>query len=183
LRAKSISRASAEAHDEVVGVAHDHNATACMASTPAMYPKIKNVVQEDVGEERANARTLRGIPVSFLLLAALKDSSPQPQLNEPQNTRIGNPVRHHPQQPLVVNRVKEAADVGIEHPVHALAHDRGVQRIKGQLRISPRPEAIGEPAKVSLINGVHHLGDRALDDLVLKRWDPRGRSPPSAFGI
>ena len=44
------------------------------------------------------------------------------------NRRIGDPVRHHPQQPLVVDRVEDAADVGIEHPVHALAHDRCVQR-------------------------------------------------------
>jgi hypothetical protein len=30
---------------------------------------------------------------------------------------IGDPVRQHPQVPLVVDRVEETADVGIEHPV------------------------------------------------------------------
>ena len=38
----------------------------------------------------------------------------------------------------MVNRVEEAADVGIEHPVHALAHDRRVQRRQSLVRV-PRP--------------------------------------------
>ncbi|MGY3591799.1 hypothetical protein ACVIGB_008620 [Bradyrhizobium sp. USDA 4341] len=31
---------------------------------------------------------------------------PQPQLYEPQVEKIGDPVRHHPQQPLVLDRVE-----------------------------------------------------------------------------
>ncbi|MDH2348165.1 hypothetical protein [Bradyrhizobium sp. SSUT77] len=49
---------------------------------------------------------LRGTPVCFLLLAALKNAGPQPQLYEPQDAKIGDPVRHHLQQPLVVDRVE-----------------------------------------------------------------------------
>jgi hypothetical protein len=37
-------------------------------------------------------------------------------------------TRQHAQQPLVVDRVIEAANVGIEHPVHMPAHDRRVER-------------------------------------------------------
>ncbi len=91
-------------------------------------------------------------------------------------------MRHHPQQPLVVNRLKEAANVGIEHPVHALAHDRCMQRIKGQLRGSPRPEAIREPAEVDLIYGAHHFGDRALDDFVFERWHTERALATIGFG-
>ena len=43
-----------EAHDEVVRVAHDHDTPACAATTPFLGPEIENVVQEDVGEERAD---------------------------------------------------------------------------------------------------------------------------------
>ena len=42
-----------EAHDEVVRVAHDRDATASMSASPLMGPKIEDVVQEDVGKERA----------------------------------------------------------------------------------------------------------------------------------
>ena len=57
-----------------------------------------------------------------------KPTGRKPLPDKPEHPRIGDPVRQHPQQPLVVDRVEEAADVGIEHPVHALAHDRGVYR-------------------------------------------------------
>jgi site-specific DNA recombinase len=101
----------------------------------------------------SNARPLRSASVRLLLLAALKNAGPQPQPNEPQDARIGDPVRHHPQQPLVVDRVEEAANVGIEHPVHTLAHDRRMQGIKRHVGVPPRPEAIGEPQEVGLIDG------------------------------
>lgn len=65
-----------EAHHEIVGVAHDYNATASMTTTPLVSPEIEDVVEEDVGEERADARPLRGAPVRLLLLAALKDAGP-----------------------------------------------------------------------------------------------------------
>lgn len=60
-----------------------HGATACMATAPLVGPEIEDVVQEDVGEERADARPLRSTPVRFLLLAALQNTGPQPQPNEP----------------------------------------------------------------------------------------------------
>ncbi|WP_247321077.1 recombinase family protein [Bradyrhizobium sp. 141] len=53
----------------------------------------------------SHARPLRGTLVRFLLLAALQNVSPQPQLYEPQDG-IGDPVRHYSQQPLVVDRVE-----------------------------------------------------------------------------
>lgn len=82
-----------------------------------------------------------GVPLSVSCFSPLskKNASPQPQLDE-LDARIGDPVRHHPQKPLVVDRVEEAAYVGIEHPVHALTHDRCMQSIKRHVRIAPRPE-------------------------------------------
>ncbi|WP_409997266.1 hypothetical protein [Bradyrhizobium cosmicum] len=59
------------------------------------------------------------------------------------------------------------AYVGIEHPVDALAHDRRVQGGKRHMRIPPRPEAVGEPEEVDLVDGAQHLGYCALDNLVL----------------
>jgi hypothetical protein len=78
----------------------------------------------------------------------------------------------------VVDRVEEAADVGIEHPVHALAHDRRVQRRESLMRIPPRPEAVGEPEEVDFVDGAQRLGHRALDDLVLQGRHAK-RTPPA----
>ena len=36
------------------------------------------------------------------------------------------------------------------------------------MRVPPRPEAVGEPEEVDFVDGAQHLGDRALDDLVLQ---------------
>ena len=71
-------RLSLKAHDEVVGIAHDHDATARLPASPLLDPEIEDVAQDDVGEERADARTLRRPLVGFLLLAALEDTGPQP---------------------------------------------------------------------------------------------------------
>ena len=43
-----------EAHDDVVGVAHDRNPAVCMPAAPLVDPEIKGIVQEDVGEERTD---------------------------------------------------------------------------------------------------------------------------------
>ena len=74
--------------------------------------------------------------------------------------------------------IEEAADVGIEHPVHALAHDRCPQRRQSLVRVPPRPEAVGEPEEVDFVDGAQRLGHRALDDLVLQGRHTE-RTPPS----
>ena len=138
-------------------------------------------MQEDIGQERADARPLRRSPVSLMPLIALQDTGFEPHPDQPEDARIGDPVRQHSQQPLVVNRVEEAADVSIEHPVRSLAHDRRVQRRQSHVRVPPRPEAIGEPEEVGLVDGAQHLGDRTLDDLVLQ--GRHTKRPPTAIGF
>ena len=170
-----------EAHDEVVGVAHDRDPTACMPPSPLVDPEVEDVVQEDVGQERADARPLWRPLVRLVPLVALQDTGLEPHPDQPEHPGVGDPVRQHPQQPLVVDRVEEAADVGIEHPVHALAHDRGVQRCKRLVRVPPRPEAVGEPEEVGLVDGAQHLGDRALDDLVFQRRHAEWTLPAIRF--
>jgi hypothetical protein len=49
--------------------------------------------------------------------------------------------------------------------------------------LAPRPEPVGEPDEVLLVDGVEHLDDSPLDDLVLQRCDAERRSRPSAFGM
>ena len=111
-------------------------------------------------------------------LIALENTGLEPHPDQPEDARVGDPVRQHPQQPLVVDQVEEAVDVGIEHPVHALAHDRRVQRRESLVRVPPRPEAVGEPEEVDFVDGAQRLGDRTLDDLVLQGRHAE-RTPPA----
>ena len=146
-----------------------------------MDPEVEDVVQEDVGEKRADARPLRRTPVRLEPFIALEDTGFEPHPDEPEDSRVGDPARQHPQQPLVVNRVEEAANIGIEHPGHALAHDRRMERRQSLMRVSPRPEAVGEPEKVDFVDRAQHLGNRALDDLVLQGRDAEWT--PTAIGF
>ncbi len=95
-----------EAHHEVVGIPDDRDPTASVPAAPLMDPEIKDVMQEDVGQERADAGSLRRSPVRLVPLIALQNAGFEPLADEPQDSRIGDPVRQHPQQPLVVNRVE-----------------------------------------------------------------------------
>jgi hypothetical protein len=63
-------------------------------------------MQEDVGQERTDARSLRRSPVRLVPLIALEDTGLEPHPDEPEHARVGNPVGQHAQQPLVVNRVE-----------------------------------------------------------------------------
>ena len=68
-----------------------------------------------------------GVPLSVSRhspLSRIPASSHMP--DKPEDARVSDPVREHPHQPLVVNRVEEAADVGIKHPVHTLRSSAAV---------------------------------------------------------
>jgi hypothetical protein len=80
------------------------------------------------------------------------------------------------------SRVEEAADIGIEHPVRVLAHDRRVQRRQSLMRVPPRPEAVGEPEEVDLVDGAQHLGDGTLDNLVFQGGHAERALPAIGFG-
>ncbi len=121
-------------------------------------------MQEDVGEERADARPLPRLRP----LPALQDTGLEPLANEPQDPSVGNPVCDHPQQPLVIDRVEEAANVRVEHPVHALGHHCGVQRRKRQVRAPRWPKPVRETQEIDFVDGAQHLGHRSLDNLVLQ---------------
>src|SRR5690606_3421065 len=78
-------------------------------------------------------------------------------------------------------RIEEVAQVRIEHPVHLLPHDSDAQRIQRLMRAALRPEAIGEAEEVLFVDHVQHLGDSALDELVLQRRHTQRTLPSIAF--
>lgn len=91
-----------EAHHEIVSVAHDHDSPVRVPLPPLMDPQVEHVVQEDVGEQRTDARALRrtfdgvGPPVP------IEHAGFQPSADQPEDSGVGDPMCDHPQQPLVV---------------------------------------------------------------------------------
>src|SRR5258707_2965596 len=166
---------------QIVCIATDDDLTGGSMSTPVVYPKIDDIVEEDVGEDRADPRSLRRPDLHRFPSAALEDPGLEPPLDQAEDSRVSGPVPQHPNQPSVVDGVEEGSDVEIEHPVHALRHPRPFQGGQGRVRAAPRPKAVAKPKEVRLVNRIQHLGYRTLDNLVFERRNAEGPAAAVAF--
>ena len=81
-------------------------------------------------------------------------------------------------QPFVSQASEEVTNVGVEYPVHLPRRDTGRECIQRLMRAASWSEAVREPAEVLFADGVHHLDDRALDDLVFQRRYSERPLPP-----
>src|SRR3954468_9185435 len=82
---------------------------------------------------------------------------------------MGNPVRLHPKKQLMIYRVEKLTNVGLENPANTLSHHPFMQRCQRLVWVAPRPEAIGEPKKIDLVDSTKNLGHCALNDFVFQR--------------
>jgi site-specific DNA recombinase len=124
-------------------------------------------------QRRSLRRSLRLRPSPLL-----DDPCAQPLADETQDPSVCDPVLEELQQPRVIDRGEEVAEVRIEHPVHLLPQDPGGERIQRVVRAAPWPESVGEAQEVRLVDGVQNLDDRPLQDLVLQRGDAKRPLPP-----
>ena len=120
---------------------------------------------------RCSVHRLRPVPL-------LDNPCGQPLLDQPQDPPIRDPMLEKPPQPAMIKIGEEVADIRIEHPVHPLPPDPDRERIQRVMRIAPRPKPVGEAQKVHLVDGVEHLDDGPLDNLVLQRGDAERPLPP-----
>src|SRR5260370_20222703 len=63
-------------------------------------------------------------------------------------------------------------------PVHLLPLNPDRQRVQRIMLTASRPEPIGEPQEIHLIDSVQHLDDRPLDHFVFQRGDAERPQPP-----
>jgi hypothetical protein len=77
-------------------------------------------------------------------------------------------------QPCVVDRLKEATNVRIEHPVDRARFDSHRHRVQCIMRAAARSKSVGKTPKVPLVDGVQDLHRRPLDDLIFQRRDADG---------
>src|ERR1700730_5702622 len=84
------------ANDTVVGIPNDHDLAARMPLAPLVYPGIKAVVQEDIGEERADPRSLGTSHIDRRPFTALQSAGLQPSLDQTNDPSVGDPVLQHP---------------------------------------------------------------------------------------
>src|SRR5271169_6853368 len=64
--------------------------------------------------------------------------------------------------------IEEAPDIRVKHPVHLSPENAGVESVQRIVLAAPRPESIGEPEEVFLVDCFENRRDRLLDDFVLQ---------------
>ena len=77
---------------QIVRVSTDDDLTGCLMSAPVVYPKIDDIVEEDVGEKRANAGSLRRPDLHRFPSAALEDAGLEPPLDQAEDSRVSDPM-------------------------------------------------------------------------------------------
>jgi hypothetical protein len=64
--------------------------------------------------------------------------------------------------------IEEAPDIRVKHPVHLLPENAGVEGVQRIVLAAPRPESVGEPEEVFLVDCFEDRRDSLLDDFVLQ---------------
>ena len=171
-----------KAGDDVVGVAHQDDCPAGLAFAPVVCPQVEDVMQVDVGQHRRNHRTLRCAHRPWPHHSVFHHPGPQPFADQAEDPPVSDPVFDEFDQPVVVHRVEEPRDVGVEDEVDASLGDPHRQRVQRVVLAASRPEAVAEPQKVCFPDRVQHLDHRALDDLVLQRGNAERPLPSVRLG-
>src|SRR6267378_268874 len=171
-------RFAVESHHDVIREAHDDHIAVCPLLTPRLDPQIEYVMKIDVSQKRRSTSTLGRPflrPYSFPIL---QHAGVQPFLDQPHDAPICNPMLNELHKPFVGKSIEKAFDVQIEHPVHFLRQQSGVQRIQRLMLAAPWSEPVRKIEKVRFVDSIQHLDRRALDDFVFQRRDPERSLPP-----
>ena len=131
---------------------------------------------------RRDHRALRRAYRCLRPFAFFADPGSKPLADQTENTTIADAMLQKLDQPLVVDRVEEAFDIGIQYPVHPLARDRNAQCIECIVLAAATAEAVAEPEKVLLVDALQYPQHRLLDDLVLQRSDAERSLAAVRFG-
>ena len=157
-----------ESNNKVVGIAHDDHVTRGLVPSPALGPKIKDVVQVDVGEQWRDHRALPRPPLTDRHYPFFQDAHLEPFLDQADDASVADPMFQEADQPFLADFVEERSDVGVQYPVHLCALDPDDERIQRVVRAAPRSESVREPEEVFLVDRIEHRASRPLDDLVLQ---------------
>jgi hypothetical protein len=166
--------------DDVTSIAHQDDAPLGMVSPP-LGPEIKDVMEVDV-RQQGEATPPCGVPSSGRVTSP---SSITPAFG---HLRIKRITRRSPtrcldktDQPLVVARIEEPGNIGVQYPVHSRVADPDRECVQCIMWTAFGPEPIREPEEIFLIDRVQHLNHRTLDDLVFQRGDAERALPTVRF--
>ncbi|HEX2711139.1 MAG TPA: recombinase family protein [Candidatus Acidoferrales bacterium] len=121
--------------------------------------------------KRSGHGSLRCSHLRLRPLAIFGDSCLQPFLDQTKYPTIGHAMLDELHGPLVAHVVKEAANVGVEHPVHSLPLDAHRQRVQRLVWAATGPKPVREAFEVDLVDLVEDRHHSLLNDFVLQCRD------------
>src|SRR5208282_2278697 len=163
-------------------IAHDADVALGMALPPLLRPEIEDVMEINVGQEWRDHRALRRADFARPYLPVFHHPDLQPFADQADDPPVADAMFHEANEVLVVHRVEEAGDVGIQDPIHRRALDRHRPCIQRIVLTATRPETVAEAEEIFLVDGIQHFDRRPLDDLVLQRRDAERPLPPVRLG-
>jgi hypothetical protein len=116
---------------------------------------------------------LRSPRFSYAPGPVVQDARLQPLTYQAQDALIADPVLQEPDQPLLVDPIEEASDVGIQYPVHTRRADADAQGVECIMLAAPGSEAVREAEEVFLVDLGEHRDHGSLDYLVFQCRDPQ----------
>src|SRR6266851_5669826 len=166
-----------KAGNDVVGIAHQDDVSLGMVASPPLRPEIEDVMQVDVRQQGRGNAALRRARLRLGHLPVLHHPGLQPFADQANDAAVTDPVLDEADQPLVVDRIEEPGNVGVQYPVHPRVADPDGERVQCIVRTASGPEPVREPEEILLVDRVQHLDHRTLDDLVLQRCDAERALP------
>src|SRR5215510_793493 len=160
-------------HHEVVSVAH--HAVALLSHTPVQGMKV------DIGQKRADHRSLRRAPRGRPSPHPLDDVLVQKGTDQLQHCAVANPLRDLPQKRLIRDAVKVAVQVGIHYKVIAFL-DEFIDLAQRVFAAATRAKTVTGVLKLALKN---RFGDQLqcrLHNTVFDHGNPQRAHLAAPFG-
>src|SRR5262245_3142810 len=151
----------------VVRIAHDDHPAGDASLPPPVDPQIVDVVEVDVRQQRADDSALRRPLLRLDQLVFFENPCCQPLADQSYDPAIADAVLDKTDQPILVDRVEERLDIGIEDPVDPPLPDSERERIQCVMLVAPGPEPVAEAQELRFVNGRQDRAHRRLDNLVL----------------
>src|ERR1700757_820499 len=134
-----------EAHDDVIGVAHNDDLASGLALSPSVCPEVKDVMEIDIGQQWRGNRPLGRACLRWHKISFFHHACLQPLADKAVYTTITDAVFDKAHQPLVTDRIEESRDIGVHYPVHLRAGNPDGQGVRRVMLAASRSEPVREP--------------------------------------
>src|SRR6202011_6316673 len=113
-------------------------------------------------------RALRSATYATCSASIFDGADLEPFCNEAQDALVRDTVLEESDNPWVGHGIEEAPDIRVKHPVHLLSENADMESVQRIVLAASRPESVGEPEEILLVDCFEYRRERLLEALVLQ---------------